>query len=356
MLKFDECIKPADDENVFLVRSESNTDHWYKVSFRHGRWVCECKDFAKKGKKCKHIWSLLYWLALKHLTSALKSEAAGNVCPHCRSSENVVKRGLRYNLSGPKQTYYCKSCRKRFVERGAFLKMKNDAFIILTALDLYFKGLSLRKVRDHLEQFYGQRLHHTTILKWVRKYSKLISEYLQDLDVEFGDRWSADESVIKISGRHSRLWGLMDNELKLLIAYKLSERRTSDEAKELLEKGINRAQKVPLEVITDGFTGYHEALTELSAKIKPEGIVHLFGPLTGEINNNLIERMFGEIKQRTSAMRGIKSEKSFSDFLEGYLSIYNIQKLQQGKVNLLKIIEKAYAKHKGNERSAFARD
>ncbi|MEM3703194.1 MAG: DDE-type integrase/transposase/recombinase, partial [Candidatus Bathyarchaeia archaeon] len=181
--------------------------------------------------------------------------------------------------------------------------------------------------------------------KWVRKYSKLISGYMQGLDIEFGDRWSADESVIKVNSRHLRLWALMDNETKLLIAQKLSEKRTSSEAEALLEKGIENANKVPLELITDGFTGYHEALEKLSAKIKKqsdEGIVHLFGPLTGEVNNNLIERLFGELKQRISTMRGIKSEKSFSDFLEGLLSIYNISKLTPEKIDLLRIIEKAY--------------
>jgi len=43
-------------------------------------------------------------------------------------------------------------------------------------------------------------------------------------------------------------------------------------------------------------------------------------------------------------MRGVKSEKSFSDFLEGYLSIYNIAKLEPEKRDLLRIIEKAYLK------------
>jgi transposase-like protein len=347
LLKLDGCVKPTSDEGIFLIRSESNADSWYKVSWNNKKWTCECKDFVQKEKKCKHIWCLQYWLALKRLATALKSETAGNICPHCSSSESVVKRGVRYNMSGPKQTYYCKKCKKRFVERNAFLKMKNDALLILTALDLYFKGLSLRKVKDHLRQFYGRDLHHTTILKWIRKYSKLIGEYVQGLNVEFGDRWNADETIVAINSRYIRLWALMDYETKLLIAHKLSKRRNTEEAEALFEKGINRAGKPPLEVITDGFAGYHEALQKLSQKIKDtqqDSLAHFYGPLTGEINNNLVERFFGEIKQRTAAMRGVKSEKSFSDFLEGYLSIYNITKLEPEKRDLLRIIEKAYLK------------
>ena len=345
MLKIEGCVKPTEDGKVFLVRSEHSGDIWYRVSWKDGKWACECKDFAKHGKKCKHIWCLLYWLALKRLRSNLKSELAGNVCPHCKSSEHIVKKGFRYNLSGPKPLYYCKQCKKTFTERSAFLGMKNSSTIILAALDLYFKGLSLRKVRDHIQQFYGKKVHHTTILKWVRKYSRLISEYLKGLEKDFGHRWSADETVIKISGRHLRLWGLMDTETKMLIAHRISERRTAEEARKLFEEGVLNAGKAPLEVVTDGFSGYHEALQEMSRNVKddPEkGIVHIYGPLTGEINNNLIERFFGEIKGRISAMRGVKSKESFSDFIEGLIGLYNINKIKQESIS--QVIEKAYLK------------
>ncbi|MEM1542971.1 MAG: DDE-type integrase/transposase/recombinase [Ignisphaera sp.] len=332
LIEIKDSVKPTDDGKVFLVRSETDPNVWYRVSWDDSKWVCECSDFLKKKKKCKHIWCLIYWLLLRLLNVSLKDEANGNVCPKCGSSENVVKRGFRYNLSGPKQTYYCKDCGKRFTERNAFLRMKNDALIILTALDLYFKGLSLRKIRDHLRQIYSCNVHHTTILKWIKKYGRLVGEYMRKLDVEFGDRWGADETVIKIGGREMRLWALMDYETKLLIAHKISERRSSEEAEDLLRKGIERSGRMPLEVVTDGFSGYHKALEKITQennnKETEASLIHIHGPLVGEINNNLVERFFGEVKQRVANMRGIKNKESFSDFLEGYLSIYNIHKLK----------------------------
>ncbi|RLG17762.1 MAG: hypothetical protein DRO65_04590 [Candidatus Altiarchaeales archaeon] len=43
----------------------------------------------------------------------------------------------------------------KIVNNGDFLKLKYDPRIITLTLDLYFKGVSLRKISDHLKQFYN---------------------------------------------------------------------------------------------------------------------------------------------------------------------------------------------------------
>ncbi|MEM3591997.1 MAG: DDE-type integrase/transposase/recombinase, partial [Candidatus Bathyarchaeia archaeon] len=137
-----------------------------------------------------------------------------------------------------------------------------------------------------------------------------------------------------------------DHETRLLIAYKISERRSSEEAEDLLRKGIERSGKTPLEVVTDGFSGYHKALEKITQennnKETETSLIHIHGPLVGEINNNLVERFFGEVKQRIANMRGIKNEESFSAFLEGYLGIYNTRKLKSD-ANLSKIFKQGNA-------------
>ena len=135
----------------------------------------------------------------------------------------------------------------------------------------------------------------------------------------------------------------MDTDTKMLIAYRISEKRTAEEAEKLFEEGISKAGKAPLEVVTDGFSGYHKALEKISSNMPEESnnrLIHIYGPLTGEINNNIIERFFGELKSRVSTMRGIKNEDSFSDMMQGLIGLYNINKLE--KTNIQKIIERAY--------------
>ncbi|NPA51705.1 MAG: IS1 family transposase [Aquificae bacterium] len=79
------------------------------------------------------------------------------MCPYC-GDDNYVKNGK----VNQKQTYLCKTCRKRFVknrEKNAYGKLIREK-----ALNLYKEGLSLRKISKLTN------IPHTTINYWVRKY------------------------------------------------------------------------------------------------------------------------------------------------------------------------------------------
>jgi len=95
-------------------------------------------------------------------------------CPKCKSNKFVVKYGKRHNQSGAKQRYFCKKCESRFTPKDGFWKMRFSPEVITAALDLYYKGLSLRKIKDHL---YNIEVSHTSILRWVRRYAKLTRKY-----------------------------------------------------------------------------------------------------------------------------------------------------------------------------------
>ena len=44
--------------------------------------------------------------------------------------------------------------------------------MITITLDLYFKGLSLRKISDHLEQFNGVEVNFSTVYTWLKSMSR----------------------------------------------------------------------------------------------------------------------------------------------------------------------------------------
>lgn len=69
-------------------------------------------------------------------------------CTHC-GSENYIK----YGKKNSKQVYMCKNCKRRFVDNLYFERLKVEPKIICVTLDLYFKGISLRKIVDHLKQY-----------------------------------------------------------------------------------------------------------------------------------------------------------------------------------------------------------
>lgn len=75
-------------------------------------------------------------------------------CPHCKSKE-VVRRGhFQTEAHGEQQRYFCKSCGKKFIPQTAFYRMKNSPQKITLCLDLFYKGVSTRKIQQHLQAFY----------------------------------------------------------------------------------------------------------------------------------------------------------------------------------------------------------
>ena len=97
-------------------------------------------------------------------------------CPHC-GSEHVVKRGKQKNKYVVKQTYLCKDCKRCFVERDGFEDMTYPKEIIVAVLHLFVEGLSLSKIREYMYQHHGYKPADSTILDWVKKYSKIVREF-----------------------------------------------------------------------------------------------------------------------------------------------------------------------------------
>jgi transposase-like protein len=108
------------------------------------------------------------------------------ICPRCKN-KGIKKDGKRYTQNrGFVQRYKCKKCSFRFVKEDGFYRMRNNAQKITLCLDLFFRGISTRKVQEHLKVFYPHNADHSTILRWIVKYSKLISNFTDKLKVKVG--------------------------------------------------------------------------------------------------------------------------------------------------------------------------
>ena len=254
------------DESVFSVSSQSDPNKRYQVSWCRNRWLCNCPDYQKNRKRCKHIYAVNYYQALKQIACGVIDTEIDKTCPQCNSTKNVIRRGPRYNLSGPKQTYYCKTCKKRFGGTTGFSKMKKEPAAIVLALDLYFKGLSLRKITEHLRIIYDIQVTHVTVYNWIKRYVKLIQKYVNSDTINVSERWHADETVINLKGSYVNMWALMDDELKFVIASRISKTRETKHARDLIEEGLQKSDKKPTEIITDGLPSYKKAIEEVSRK------------------------------------------------------------------------------------------
>ena len=89
-----------------------------------------------------------------------------------------------------------------------------DARIVATTLDLYFKGISLRKISDHLKQFYALEVNFSTVYRWIAKYTDVIEAYVETLKPEVGNIWHGDEMKVKVKGEWKWLWNMMDEKTR----------------------------------------------------------------------------------------------------------------------------------------------
>lgn len=241
-------------------------------------------------------------------------------CKYC-DSEKLVKDG---KVKG-KQVYKWKDCKKRFYMNRKFAKMRANKNLIVTALNLYYDGLSLRKTQRNLEQIYDEKISQVTILNWIRKYSKLVKEYMITLVPQLSGLWHEDETMIQCEGRSIWFWEMIDEDTKFMVASHLSGTRTLEDTIAIFKKGFKQSKVRPRAVFVDGSHVYSRAFNKvfytLRKDTRPE-LVQRVGVRTRE-TNNVVERLHGTLKDRTKPMRGLKSFESTKAILEGYVVHYN---------------------------------
>jgi len=241
-------------------------------------------------------------------------------CKYC-GSEKLVKDG---KVKG-KQVFKCKDCKKRFYMNGKFAKMRTGKNLIVTALNLYYDGLSLRKTQRNLKQIFGEKVSQVTILNWIKKYSKVVKEFVMTLTPQLSGLWHEDETVLRCEGRNIWFWEMIDEDTRFLVASHISGTRTLQDTIAIFKRGYEQSKVRPRAVFVDGSHVYHRAFTKvfwtMRKDTRPE-LVRRVGIRTRE-TNNMVERLHGTLKDRTKPMRGFKSFESTKNILEGYTIHYN---------------------------------
>jgi len=305
----------------FLVKSQSNS-RWYNVSWNKKFWMCTCPFNRRTHSTCKHIYAIQYTLGASEPNGLIHEETDEATCPKCGSSTHIIRRGVRRNRTGPVQRYLCNHCKTLFTSRTSFRKMKHKEMTVALTLDLYYKGLSARKIADHLENFYSIKISYVTVFRWTRKYAALMKKYLDRIVPQVGAKWHADEAQVNIKGNSNHLWNLMDRSTRFLLAAKLTKQKRIANAESLLKSGIKRAMKNPRQIVTDGLPAYRKAASNLSCGKKR--INHIRAPrLVDPGSNNIVERLNETFRERNKTMRSFSNNKSAAAFIDGFRIYYN---------------------------------
>jgi putative transposase len=131
--------------------------------------------------------------------------------PKSTKNLSTMKFGIRHNNHGDIRKFKCKSCNRFFSINIGFAKMKHNPQGITTAMQLYFSGESLRNTAESL-RLIGVDVSYQTIYNWIRKYTTLMNEYLEQIQPKVSGAWRTDELHLKIKGNMKYLYALMDDE------------------------------------------------------------------------------------------------------------------------------------------------
>ena len=330
------------DETTYVVPSSDGSKK-YKVS-HIDTYSCECPDFVQRckgqGIYCKHINAIILFNKLKNKVEMddfdIDSITDEKICPKCKS-ENITKFGVRKNKSGTKQRYKCHNC-FTVVVLDPLKGIKGNARMVCLAMDMYYKGNSLRDIQNTIYTSFGLKLHHETIRRWNNRFMGRINNYVATLKPQTSEKMHIDEQVIQVGKENVWCWNAMDNKTRFLLAQQLTKVRTIEDARGIMQKAKTVISQRPKEIATDKGKFYPEAVRKEFGGVGGHGRQyigiartanrpHKSGHhLTKKRDNQIIERYHGTFRERDKVIRGLKSDTTAEQYLTNWRTFYNFVK------------------------------
>jgi len=249
-------------------------------------------------------------------------------CPQCLSKE-VTKRGFRYTERREKiQKYFCKDCKHRFILDNPFFRMKNQEQIITQCMDLYYSGMSFRKIADHLKRFFPKNVNASTIYRWVMKYVGVMANFTDKQKTQLGQELECDEVEYHRLGMKNWFVDSIDTKTHYVVYSKyIQERNTKELIKFYKKVKINTRGQTKI-ICTDGLMAYPRVLRKTwnlnkHATKNPKIIHNVTIGSSGKFNYK-IERFHNTLRERTKIMRGFHGcITSAQTLMKGYEIYYN---------------------------------
>jgi transposase-like protein len=304
------------DEATYIVRSQSGNGEYRLVSGELG-WICPCPDATFRGVKCKHQFVVEFSQKVRQAVRAdiIIEPVSVSECEFCHS-KNLKKYGVRITKFGGVQRFVCADCHKTFSVNLGFERMKHNPKAITMAMQLYFNGESLRNTADSL-RLLGAGVSYQTVWNWIQKYIGLMDRYLDRITPNVSDTWRADEVYVKFKGNRKYVFAMMDDETRFWIAQMVSDHKENTNAVQLFRRAKEATGKAPKTLITDALGSY-----KMAAEFEFKQTKHIREiAVDGEVHNNKMERMNGEVRDREKVMRGLK--RTDTPILKGYQLFHN---------------------------------
>lgn len=201
-----------------------------------------------------------------------------------------------------------------------------DRTVIILCVRWYLRyKLSFRDLVEMMAER-GLHLAHTTIMRWVRRYTPEFVKRWNRFGRSVGRSWRVDETYIKVRGKWTYLYRAVDRAGQT-VDFRLSSRRDVAAARAFFKKAIGYAGRPPHTITLDGYAASHRAVREM----RRDGLLPKKTKLrSSKYLNNLIEQDHRGIKSRTRSMLGFKDLKSAAITIAGIELLRRIYKNQFG--------------------------
>jgi len=180
--------------------------------------------------------------------------------------------------------------------------------------------VSYRDLEEMAEER-GYHVDHSTINRWVIKYSLELERVFQQKKKATGSRWRMDETYIKVNGQWKYLYRAVDKEGNT-IDYLLTAKRDMKAAKRFFTKAIKRNGHPEL-VNVDKSGSNKAALNSINEETEEQIEIRQCKYL-----NNIVEQDHRNIKRITRPMLGFKNFHSAQKTLSGIELMKMIKKGQ----------------------------
>jgi putative transposase len=193
--------------------------------------------------------------------------------------------------------------------------------IILTGVRWYIAyPLSTRHVEELMRER-GVHVDHSSINRWVIKYSPQLEDAFHRRNRPVGRSWRLDETYIRVKGEWRYLYRAVDKHGQT-IDFLLTEHRDQEAALRFLKKAIRRGG-VPEKITIDGSDANEAAIKRYNEEHGTAIIIRRVKYL-----NNIIEQDHRGVKRVTRPMLGFKSFAAAQAALSGIELMHMLKKGQ----------------------------
>jgi putative transposase len=201
--------------------------------------------------------------------------------------------------------------------------------IILMAVRWYVAyNLSYRDIEELMAER-GISVDHSTINRWVIKYSPELLEAFKTKKKTINKSWRMDETYIKIKGEWNYLYRAVDK-FGNTIDFLLTKNRNKKAARKFFKKAI-KSSGIPEKITIDKSGANKAGIDSINIELPKDQQIEI---RQIKYLNNIVEQDHRFIKEIVKPTKGFKSFASASATLNGIELHHMLKKGQHQKTNL----------------------